>query len=265
MMERPVTEQNGKTPQLELISNHPSQRESGVAQEFGERRRRPRLNLAAEQFRLAANGKVFSVVDLSTEGMGLRVLDRTDFLLFPVAMRIEGTLKLKGSKYPVKARVARLGIDLVGCEFLELAPEAQSAIGRFLDPEVLGREIKPIPAGDGGTLWYHGPSGTDLYLVRGMDGQYRRMTIYVLGSFVQWDVELGLATGSTEPSKSLSSSEDELWGVVRQETLLMRDDKQPDSQKLKIAKALLLSSNLPQDLKKWCVRHLEITPANPAN
>ncbi|MCM2322424.1 MAG: PilZ domain-containing protein [Oligoflexia bacterium] len=248
-----MTESNGKNPNL-VIENPKT---PGIT---SERRRRPRLNLAAEQFRLAANGKIFSVIDLSSEGMALRVLDHDDFLLFPITMELAGTINLKGNKFPLKARVRRLGIDLVGCEFVDLPSDTRAAVEQFLSPEFLGKEIKPIPAGDGATLWYHGPSGTDVILVRGVDGQYRRLTIYVLGCFVQWEQELGLVTGRTESSHSPSSSQDEIWGVVRFETLLMHNDAQPDPAKLRIAKALLLSSNLPQDLKKWCAR--TVSPVN---
>lgn len=243
------TSDTGKSQRLEVVSNVIPQDRLPAH----ERRRRPRLNLSAEQFRLRANGKVFSVADLSIEGMALRVLDRNDFVVFPVATDIEGTLNLKGYKHDVQAKVRHLGPDLVGCEFTALDATVRAAIEKFLDPEVLGREIKPIPASDASTVWYHGPSGTDLLFWRGVDGQYKRMTLYVLGSFIQWDSETGLTTGSTKNSDAQS----EVWGLVRFETMLMHEDSAPDPDKLKVAKALILSSNLPEDLKKWCCRHLE--------
>jgi hypothetical protein len=235
-----------KSPDLEVISNETKESRGR------ERRRLPRLNLSGEQFRLAQNGKVFSVTDLSTEGMALRILDREDLRLFPVAADIQGTLNLKGSKYPVKAVVRHLGSDLVGCEFAGLDSTVAAALTQFLDPAVLGHELKPIPASDG-ALWYHGPSGTDLLLWRGVDGQYKRLTLYVLGSFVQWENDAGLSTGRAEVSEHDKS---EIRGVVRFETMLLDRDSLPDSGKLSVAKTLILSSNLPQDLKKWCVRQL---------
>jgi hypothetical protein len=48
----------------------------------------------------------------------------------------------------------------------------------------------------------------------------------------------------------------EEWGAVQFETIVLDADTQPDPDKLSIAKDLILSSNLPQDLKKWCVRQL---------
>lgn len=235
---------------LEVISENP------VSQEVDprERRRRPRLSLSSEQFRLNMNGKIFSVADLSLEGMALRVLEREDFQLFPVATQLSGSLNLRGQKYPVQAKVVRLGSEIVGCEFHSVSQEVKDALARLLDPAELGKELKPIPAGDMGTIWYHGPMGTDLLLWRGVDGQFHRVLLYVGGSFVQWDAEEGLNTGAVTSSDAQS----EMRGVVRFETALMQRDERPASDKLSIAKEVLVSSNLSQDLKKWCLRRLEI-------
>jgi hypothetical protein len=220
-----------------------------------ERRRVPRLGVASEQFRLKQNGKIFSVADLSEDGMGLRVIDRTDICLFPVGSVIEGTLNLHRVKHPVRAQIVRLDGDHVGCRFQELSQETQAALLSFLEPAVLGRELKPIPssAGDGGTLWYHGPSGTDLLLWRSMDGQFKRFSLFTQGGFVQWEEETGLSTGQSENS----DEQDEIRGVIRFETMLLKADEKPDPEKLSIAKKIILSSNLPQDLKGWCARKLK--------
>jgi hypothetical protein len=217
-----------------------------------ERRRLPRLNLGAEQFRLSSNGKVFSVIDLSIDGMALRILDRDDFILFPVASEVAGSVNLKGEKYPVKARVKRVGFDQVGFEFFELDSETRTSLDRFLDPAELGRELKPMPTSEGSAVWYTGSSGTDLLFWRAADGQYRRLSLYVLGTFIQWDRDAGLSTGKAQSSSSPS----EVRGVVRFETMLLNPDEVADPGKLKIAKTLILSSNLPQDLKRWCSRQL---------
>lgn len=244
------TTETGKSPNLEVISNSGLKASEGSG---AERRRRPRLNLTSEQFRLGSNGKIFSVADLSTQGMALRILDPEDLRLFPIATEIQGLLNIRGQKQSVRARIRHIATELVGCEFESLPDETRAALDKFLDPKVLGQEIRPIPASDASSLWYHGPSGTDLLFWRGLDGQYRRLTLYVLGSYVQWDIEKGLSTGQSQPAPR--SDLGEMWGVVRFETQLMQDDTKPDPHKLKIAKELVLSSNLPQDLKKWCVRH----------
>jgi hypothetical protein len=241
-----------KSPSLEVISDQ------NGAHDASERRRRPRLRLTSEQFRLSQIAKIFSVVDLSPEGMALRVLDRTDLLVMPVAAEISGVLNMRGHKLSVRAQVRHLGAQVVGCQFLELSAEARQILAEFLDPEAMGRELRPIPASDSGTVWYHGPSGTDVLLSRGADGQYQRLTLYVLGSFIQWDIEAGLSTGIARSSDERSAVRVESWGVVQFETMLMDADPRPDAEKLSIAKALLMSSNFPQDLKKWCIRQLTV-------
>jgi hypothetical protein len=218
-----------------------------------ERRRLVRLNLTGEQFRLHQTGKIFSVTDLSSRGMALRILDQSDYLLFPVATEFTGTLNLKGEKLELACRVRHLGSDQIGCEFEKLSAETQTAVDRFLDPVALGRELKPIPSSEGGTLWYHGSSGTDLLFKRGADGQYSSMTLYLLGNIVQWRTEGGLATGRARPSDEQSESR----GVLRFETVWFDPDAKVDQTKLGVAKTLILSSNLPEDFKKWCLRRLE--------
>lgn len=246
-MTNPPTQHPSRSPSLAVIS-------SDRPKSSAERRRLPRINLSGEQFRLDQTGKIFPVTDLSESGMALRILDRADFLLFPVAALVQGVLNLKGEKHSVRGRVRHLGADTVGCEFESLSSEAGARISSFLDPALLGRELKPIPSSEGaGTLWYHGPSGTDLLLRRGPDGQYHRMTLYVLGSYVQWLADGGLTTGRTQPS----GEQGENRGVLRFETLLLEADPAADHGKLAVAKTLILSSNLSEDFKKWCTRKLE--------
>lgn len=245
---------NRKSPHLEVIPGQtPSAELSAAMASLQERRRRPRIGLSTEQFRLARNGKVFSISDLSTGGMAIRVLDAQDLMLFPVASEFDGTLNLRGHRVEVKARVRHLGSELVGCEFENASQELKGILLRFLDPELLGREIKPIPSSEPGTTWYHGPSGTDLLFVRRADGQFYRFTVFVLGNYVQWDEDGGLVTGVTRETRQPGEN----WGIVRMDTLLLDPDRQPDAAKLSVAKVLVLSSNLPEDLKKWLVRHLE--------
>jgi hypothetical protein len=215
-----------------------------------ERRRLPRISLMGEQFKLDTAGKVFSVTDLSLEGMALRIIDRDHFKYFVTGTLLQGHLNLKGDKYSIDARVKRLSHDAVGFQFENLSENLRKALSKFLDPKILGAELRPIPSSEGGPIWYHAPSGTDLLLWRKTDGQYRRISLFVLGTFIQWDETDGLTTGRTDTQDSPSES----WGVVHFETMLLRHDLKVDQSKLQIAKTLVMSSNLPQDLKKWATR-----------
>jgi hypothetical protein len=236
-----------KSPNLEAVSDPTKNPPQGQ-----ERRRLPRLNFSGEQFRLNQNGKIFAVVDLSRQGMALRVIDPEDFRVFSVGAAVQGQLNIGREKFPVNARVRNLRPDSIGCEFEALSDVTEIALKKFLDPDSLGQELRPIPSAGQSTLWYHGPSGTDLLLWRGTDGQYRRLTLYVQGSYIQWEADVGVTTGESSSAKERS----EIQGIMRFETMILRADSSADSAKLSIAKTLLLSSNLPQDLKKWCIRQL---------
>ena len=219
-----------------------------------ERRNLPRLSLSSEQFRLSKLNKLFSVVDVSLHGMGLWLMEQDDLAHFAVGLEIEGILNLKREKYPIQCRVRNLRSDRVGCEFLNLSDDVSAALVALLDPVLLGAELKPIPSTEMHTLWYHGPSGTDLLLRRAPDGSFQSFIVYALGNFVQWDSEMGIKTGSTHASQQRG----EIRGILRLEPLLLDADPVPVGEKLEIAKTIILSSNLSQDLKNWCARHLHI-------
>ncbi|MEO5969995.1 MAG: hypothetical protein ABIQ95_08710 [Bdellovibrionia bacterium] len=255
------TTKKGKFRNLEIISSNGSSSQSGSKElesersssgmdrnSTRERRHLPRLSLSSEQFKHSETGKIFSVTDLSKKGMGLWLFEPEDLNLFWVGGHFEGTLNLKREKYQIQARVRNLNSDRIGCEFEKLSQSCADSIANFLNPATLGAELKLIPSVELDTLWYHGPSGTDLLIRRTADGQYHRITLYILGSFIQWDESEGLSTGRTAPTESHS----EIRGIHRLETLYLDPDPTLDSEKLEIAKTVVLSSNLPLELKeKW--------------
>ncbi|MFL5813199.1 MAG: PilZ domain-containing protein [Bdellovibrionia bacterium] len=242
-----------KSPSLEVISDN-----SQKTPDSREKRKKPRIHLSSEQFRVDQTGKLFSVVDLSMDGVAFRILDHADQVMVPIASEIAGILNLRGVKLPVRVQVKNIRSQVVGCQFIDLDASARTALEKFLDPAELGRELKPIPTAQGASLWYHGPGGTDLLFSRALDGRYHRFTLFVLGSFIQWDEESGATTGRAVSSEDRRDQRSEEWGAVQFETIVLDADTQPDRDKLSIAKDLILSSNLPQDLKKWCARQLTL-------
>ncbi len=234
------------------LSSVPAGPDSSEGLDAEERRRRLRLSLSSEQFKLAATGKIFSVLDLSLEGMALRIIDPEDFVLLTVGAHIEGSLNLAAQKVWVSAQVRHLASQVVGCQFDSLSAEARHDLEQFLAPAAMGLAMRLMPSMDGSSLWYHGASGTDLLLT----GQ-TKMTLYARGAYVQWEAGQGLTTGLTESAELAPPGHGEGWGVVRFETTLMRPDPAPDTQKLLIAKALILGSKLPEELKNWCLGQLD--------
>lgn len=225
-------------------------------------RRFPRLSLTSEQFRLAENGKVFGVADLSKSGMALRILDSADLAQFPVMHEFEGTLNLNQVKVPIKAVVRNVRKDLVGCELMEQETVSQGKIGAFLDPARLGAELKAVSVEDPGhdsdkkeqtASWYHASSGTDVLIWKNESGEPVRFAIFILGSFIQLNPTEGLVTGRIAAAADVESVGTSL---IRLETMILDPDLKPDPGKLEVAKTLVLSSNLAQEVQDWMIRKM---------
>lgn len=217
-----------------------------------EKRLLPRLTVSHEVFRHAVTGKFFAVADLTTRGMAVRISDPEDLFHYSVGAEVQGTLNIRHEKFQIQGRVRHIGRDLVGVEFEPLPAAVEHALASFLDPATLGPELRPVPTGDA-SLFYAAPSGTELLLGRDADGSFTRVTVMMLGNLVQWDARTGLRTGLVKNS----FEESLVTGITRLETMIFEEDRVIDPQKLNLAKRLVSSSNLSEDLKKFCTRRLE--------
>jgi hypothetical protein len=217
-----------------------------------EKRLLPRLTVSHEVFRDAVSGKFFAVADLTTRGMAIRIADREDLYPFSVGAEIQGTLNIRHEKFRIAGTVRHLGVDLAGIEFGELPSSVEHALSTYLDPETLGQDLRPVPTGDA-SIFYASTSGTEVLFNREADGRFTRMTVMILGTLVQWDENTGLRTGRLKNSYEESL----VVGITRLDTMLFQEDRAIDAQKLNLAKRLISSSNLSEDLKKFCARRLE--------
>jgi hypothetical protein len=221
-----------------------------------ERRRVPRLALTSEQFRLHPVGKIFPVGDLSRTGMAIRVREPEDLYLFSVGRHIEGILNLRREKYPVRGEVKHAGRELIGIQFRDLEEKTKEALQQFLDPAVLGAELRPLPSVGGNPFWYHAGAGVDFLLWLDGEGSFTEWMLYWPGDahggrYAQWKSG-ALSTGMAHWGQETAV----VQGALRFETRRLVPDEDLDPQKLAIAKQLILSSNLPQDLRNWCSRQL---------
>lgn len=212
-----------------------------------ERRLLPRLTLSGEQFRLSVNGKVFGVVDLSQEGMALRLIEQSDRLLFPVGTRFSGSLNLNRTKFALDAQVRNLRGEQVGCQFVQIPEELRQELVQWLDPASLGASLRPMPSGaSSDSIWYHGRSGTEVMVWPQGDSGPARVLVLLWGrEFVEWDASRGVLTGEVKAS----DQGDPFHGVLRWTPEWLHADLSPDPSKLKIAKTLLISSKLPEEWK----------------
>jgi len=188
------------SPSLEVISDDLT--ESNL-----ERRRIPRLDLTTDQFKLAQNNKIYQVCNLSPMGMAIRVLENCELIHFTVGREISGVINVHGGKVEINARVKNVRGCNIGCEFHSLKDEVKSDLNNYLDPQRLANDLHLVPAGDTATLWYHGPSGTDILFWNKGNGEphaFYRFSVFVFGTFVQWEAEGGITTGRTLASDEMA-------------------------------------------------------------
>ncbi len=215
-----------------------------------ERRQLPRISLGTEQFKLVETGRLFSVLDLSLSGLALWTVDSSDLTDFSVGMKLDGTLRVRDEKFLIQVCIRNLSRNRVGCELIDPPASWGQVLKSFFDPEVLGRSLKPLPALNRSLLWYFGLSGTHLSFKRMNDGQLDQLTLRFLDSLVQWDTEQGIRSGRLVNSEWPSESQ----GIFRLDTLFFEPDSSMDRERLEVAKKVILSSRLPEDVKSWAAR-----------
>lgn len=221
-----------------------------------DRRVVPRLEVTSEQFRLSSNGKIFSVVDLSMRGMGIRVIEPDDLFLFPVGKSFSGVLNLRHVKYQVSAKVTRVARELIGCEFENLSDSVSALLKDALDPRWIGSQLKPMPQLDqlGTPYWYHGPSSTELLIWRQLDGSVSGFFAVVLGQYVSWSEATGLETGWVAGSGTGNRHN----GLVFQESLDLRKADAPDRHAIELVRMLVQASSIADPIRAKLIRELSI-------
>ncbi|MGZ3707015.1 MAG: PilZ domain-containing protein, partial [Bdellovibrionota bacterium] len=149
--------------------------------------------------------KIFAVRDISARGLGISLLEYGEALLFPEGYQCKAELKLDGDILRVKVRVTRVSAWTVGFVFEELTPEQQLLIDAFIDPLHVARSLKKVDQTGapeaflrGMSSWYHGDSGTDLFLWNGTRGGLSRALFCFGRKYWEWDEGLGVSTGEIQ-------------------------------------------------------------------
>jgi len=229
-------------------ANSPSMHIGSVTPEV-DRRRVPRLILSGEQFRIKTNGKIFSLSDLSETGFGIRLLDAADGVLYTVGAQVKGELRSGEHRHPVEARVRHLAFGPdgghIGLEFEKISPVLKSFLDKRLSPVRLGAALRPIPSPGDYSLWFQGPTGTDLMVDLHENNRLKRFALFSAGKTIFFEDDV-IRTGNYD---SLPKSE-EMRGVVCWDTYEVQFDAAPDPQKVRIAKEMVMSSKMPQELLK---------------
>jgi hypothetical protein len=172
-----------------------------------EQREVPRYPLPKEKmkFYFEELDKVFAVRDISSKGLGISLLEYGESLLFPEGYRCKAELKLEDDPFQVQVRVMHVTAWTVGFVFEELGAEERRKVESFLDPLHVARSLRKVDQSGapeaflrGISSWFHGDSGTDLFLWNGAEGGISR-TLFCFGrKYWEWDETLGVSTGEIQ-------------------------------------------------------------------
>ena len=172
-----------------------------------EQREVPRYPLPKEKMKFFFEDleKVFAVRDVSARGLGISLLEYGESLLFPQGYQCKAELKLEGDPLLVNVRVARVSAWSVGFVFQELSSEQRDRIESFIDPLHIARSLRKVdPSGApdaflrGMSSWYHGDSGTDVFLWTGSRGGVNRALFCFGRKYWEWDEVTGVSTGAIQ-------------------------------------------------------------------
>jgi hypothetical protein len=149
----------------------------------------------------------------------------------------QGTVKVEGLKAECQIQVRFVKGSLVGAEWVNPSRELIEHIDQISGSDRLGEHLRAYPLEEvAGTSWYHNPIGVDLLIYRpDAEGEFKRWTLFIHQSFVQWDRDDELQTGH-------AVAEDEegyAHGLVRLETRMIDYDPAPNMRLVESAKEIL--------------------------
>jgi hypothetical protein len=251
-------EKNSQSPAKASDASSAQSSAGAQLQEVGsgeaERRRLPRILLTDEQFRLEGpGGKVFGVLDCSTEGFSVRLIDSSDLLLFTLGSTVKGILKLGEERVRVTARVRGLGLDRAGLQFHESESSALLKVADYTDPSRLGKALELRPHPDPKLQWYAGPSGASVLAWPG-----ERILVVVHGAYVQIRMTQGPALEGAVETGLVGDILHRVRGgsILREEWAELRADAKRDPEKLEMARLLIAGSVIPAPLQKQILGEL---------
>jgi hypothetical protein len=219
-----------------------------------ERRRAPRRDIEDQGVQFIGDAASFTVVDLSKDGVGIRLQDAADLLSFAVGSEVTGKLRLSGQTFPFRAVVRHQRVGIVGCQFVDPSHELQEEVGKLLDPSFLGKRLRSYPHQGDATRAYLGPGHSAFFLWETPAGEIDKITVYVLGFFAAYASDHGLSTGTVRVLRKPETHEPIhplQWSVLAQ-------DRQASADKLSLARELITAAELPAELIRKLTRLLSL-------
>ena len=235
---------------------------------FQEKRKLPRFHITPCQFHEARSGsndgqnraKNFSIQDVSTGGLALRLVDRVDLPDFAVGSTHQGIIKIEGLKTQCAFQVRYIRGTLIGGEWVDQSKELASHLEKLSHPEAIGPGIRQYDLPDTeATEWFHHPVGIDLLFYpptgeSASSSHVGRWIAYVHQNFVSWEMDLGVRTGKT----MAEDEEGYAHGIVRLETRMLEHDEKIDRTMVRFVERLTeMTAVLSTELKNLVLSHLK--------
>lgn len=220
-----------------------------------ERRKHPRFLLTREQFKETKTGKIFTVFDLSFNGLSIHLEEKH----WPIGAIVPGVLNLHPDSIEIQPRVVAYYGERAALKIESLSTYARGVLQKALSPKRLGASLKlvkeQLPFVD---YWYNGSCNTDLLIKLNPQGQIAKLEIFFSNFYWSWiEQDNVLATGVCQ-SIGREQREEMLFSEapVKLESIHLALDAKLDLEKLSWARGILEASPIDPLLKEGVLKKI---------
>ncbi len=219
-----------------------------------EKRKHPRFLLTHEQFKETKTGRIYTVFDLSLNGLAVKVEDRP----WKEGAVIQGILNLNPESIEITPRLLGYYGDRAALKLEALSTYSRSVLAKALSPKRLGSSLKLIreklPLAD---YWFHGVCNTDLLVRLGQAGEVNKVDLFFANFYFGWKQ----ANTTTGICHSFGADKREPIFIadepVKMESIEINHDHTIDQQKFDWAVQILESAIIDSKLKNKILQQLK--------
>lgn len=175
---------------------------------LGRRNRRifPRFAVAGRHLKIIQDQEILLVREISAKGFSSEVSSRA-FTRMNVGDVFNARMKHDGAYFEMHLKVAWKEPRKVGFELVNASPATLLMMRRLLRPIELANSMHPVTPPQKGKLWWHGDSGTDLFVMLDASGSISSWQLRVEQDFVEWKPSQGLSTGTHQQKPAIELTE----------------------------------------------------------
>lgn len=228
--------------------------QNGIDFRLIEKRKHPRFLLTHEQFRETKSGKIYTVFDLSLNGLAIKVEDRP----WKEGSIIQGILNLNPESIEITPRLLGYYGDRAALKLEALSTYSKGVLSKALSPKRLGSSLKLIreklPLAD---FWFHGVCNTDLLIRLGEAGEINKIDLFFANFYYGWmqkNATTGICHSFGPDKREPAFLADE---PVQMESIEIDHDRSVDQQKLEWALQILEASGIDSKLKNKIINQIK--------